>query len=139
MAVKLKFLLLLIALVALPLRGMAAVAAWHCAELQHERSESTGGHDDGHGTHAGHEGQAVADTGHSHDTAVHDEPAGSHGTPAASCSACAACCVGGAVAPAAWISFPPEPPGAGVIAFFERGFTGVVPAQLERPPLVRSL
>ncbi len=147
MAVKLKLLILLVALVALPLRGMAAVAMWHCAQDQHDESALAEGHDhhaqaDGHG----HEGSAhdsrgghEVDQSHDHEAVATGDAGGSQGSPAASsCSACAACCVGGAVVPAGWTSVSPEPRGAGVIAFAERGFTGVVPAQLERPPLVRS-
>lgn len=148
MAIKLKLLILLVALVALPLRGMAAVAMWHCAQDQHEESALAEGHDnhapqDGHGHESGahddHDGHEAGNS-HSHagDVAADGDPAASQGSPtASSCSACAACCVGGAVVPAAWTSFSPEPPGAGVIAFVERGFTGVVPAQLDRPPLAR--
>jgi len=134
MALELKILILLVALVALPLRGMAAVAMWHCPQDQHETAVSADGHGDRHGMH----GEQDAD--HDHDDAAHGEPAQPQGSPtASSCSACVACCVGGAAVPAAWTSFPLEPPGAGLIAFVGQSFTGVVPAQLERPPLVLSL
>ncbi len=134
MVLKFKILILLVALVALPLRGMAAVAMLHCPQDQHETAISADGHGDHHGMHG------EQDAGHDHTFAVHGEPAESQGSPtASSCSACAACSVGGAAVPAAWTSFPLEPPGASLIAFAEQGFAGVVPAQLERPPLVRSL
>lgn len=132
MAAKLKLLILLVALVALPLRGLAAVAMCDCAQDHHEKSALLDGHD--------HYDQNQADHSHGQGGAADGDPAGLQGSPAASsCSACAACCVGGAVAPAAWDSFSLAPAGASVIAFVEQGFTGVVPEQLERPPLARSL
>ena len=134
---KFKILILLVALVALPLRGIAAVAMWHCAQDQHEKSASTDGHGDYHGQPVEQDGHGAD---HAHDAAAQDESSGTQASAAApSCSACAACCVGGALVPSAWSSFSLEAPGASAIAFVPRSFTGVVPAQLERPPLVLSL
>ena len=133
---KLKYLILLVALVALPLRGMAAVAMWHCAPDHREAmTVSAGQPQEAHGAH----GDA---TGHS-DHHDHDATSGAAGEPASpaasACSACTACCMGGSIVPTSWSSFSFAPNGASRIAFFERHFTGFVPAQLERPPLVQSL
>ncbi len=135
----LKMLFLVLALAALPLRGMAAVAMWHCAPGQHD-AEST---------------SADQHAGHDHVHADSSEPAGHHmpamddvsaatsssgeGHAVSTCSACAACCMGAAVTPTAWSFFSFAPIGASRIAFIEPHFTGVVPAQLERPPLAQSL
>ena len=123
MTVRLKTLILLVALVALPLRGMAAVAMWHCAQgdARGTMSQPAGEHEGGH-HHAAAEGGA-------------DHSA--HATSA--CSACAACCIGGAVAPSAWQSLSFAPIGAGRIPFAEQRFTGLVPAQPDRPPLLQPL
>lgn len=129
---KFKVLILLVALVALPLRGMAAVAMWHCA--QDQRDAMSVSVDE----HAGHRG-AHAD-GSGHDSASHEAPDGHPATHAASaCSACAACCAGAAVVPAALTSFSFAPIGASRIPYAEQRFTGFVPAQPDRPPLVLSL
>jgi hypothetical protein len=47
--------------------------------------------------------------------------------------------LGAPVAPTAWSFFSFAPIGASRIAFIEPHFTGVVPAQLERPPHLQSL
>lgn len=134
MTAKLKSLILLFALIALPLRGMAAVAMWHCVQDQRDTtSVSADQHAEDRGMHGDH-----AD--HSHGAAAHENPSEHPASPAASaCSACSACCVGGAVAPAAWPAFSFARIGASRIPFTERRFTGFVPAQLERPPLLQSL
>ena len=134
---KFKFLILLVALVALPLRGMAAVAMWHCMQEQRDAMSVSA---DQHAEHHDHQSHSDQAPDHSHDAATHDESPDHPASPAASaCSACAACCVGGAVVPAAWTSFSFAPIGASRIPFVEQRFTGVVPAQLERPPLLQSL
>ncbi|MBS0336233.1 MAG: hypothetical protein JSS40_05365 [Proteobacteria bacterium] len=136
---KFKFLILLVALVALPLRGLAAVATWHCAQDQRDAmTVSAGPPPDAHGTHG--EAAAGHSDHHSHDTSVQDGSAGETASPAASaCSACTACCMGGSIAPTGWSSLSFLPGGASRIAFFEQNFTGFVPAQLERPPLLLPL
>ena len=130
---KLKTLILLVALVALPLRGMAAVAMMHCGQGNERGAASQsahgGGHD--HGDHA-----AL----HGHEPGSHEDSSGHSSSPvAAACSACAACCIGGAVAPSAWQSLSFAPIGAGRIPFAEQRFTGFVPAQPDRPPLLQRL
>jgi hypothetical protein len=128
---KFKILILLVALVALPLRGMAAVAMWHCAQGKAETAVSA----DSHAGHHKHDDHSAA---HSHEAPSHDDAAEHPASPVAtSCSACAACCMGGTIAPSAWSAFSFAVIGASRIAFVEPHFTGVVPAQLERPPHVQ--
>jgi len=135
MAGKLKTLILLLALIALPLRGVAAVALCDCAQDQHAAiAMSMDQSWDQHGSHD-HAGDHTHD-GPSHDGANHGGDGDQQSSPAASaCGACTACCVGGAVAPSAWISLSSAHIGASRIPFLERRVMGVVPAQLERPPL----
>ncbi len=129
---KLKVLILLVALLALPLRGMAAVAMWHCAQDQRDAmSVSLDEHAEHQGVHA---------DGSGHASTPHEAPDGHPTTHAASvCSACAACCAGAAVVPAALISFSSAPIGASRIPYVEQRFTGVVPARFDRPPRVLPL
>ena len=145
MTVRLKTLILLVALVALPLRGMAAVAMMHCAQGNERGAVSQsaahgGGHD--HGDHAALESAEVADHTalHGHEPGSHEDSSGHSSSPVATaCSACAACCIGGAVAPSAWQSLSFAPIGASRIPFAEQRFTGFVPAQPDRPPLLQPL
>ena len=135
---RLKTLILLVALLALPLRGMAAVAMWHCAQDQREAMTVSADQNAAH-HHGSHADGAVGHSSHD-ESAARDGPVEDPVSPTASaCSACAACCVGGAVVPAAWPAFSFAPIGASRIPFTERRFTGFVPAQLERPPLLQSL
>ena len=55
----LKTLFLILALAALPLRGVAAVAMWHCAQEQHDAMSTSGGHAGHHDAHA-----STDDAGH---------------------------------------------------------------------------
>ena len=131
-------LFLILALAAFPLRGMAAVAMWHCAPNQHDAASASAsehaGHPNSHNDsaeHAGHHAPASDDAaGASTST---DKQVGS------TCSACSACCMGGAIAPTAGSSLTFAPLVASRIAFVEPHMTGVVPVQLERPPLAQSL
>ena len=142
---KLKTLILLVALVALPLRGMAAVAMMHCAEGNERGAVSQqaahgSGHD--HADHAAMESAEVADPAahHGHEPGSQEGSTDHPSSPVATaCSACAACCIGGAVAPSAWQSLSFAPIGAGRIPFAEQRFTGFVPAQPDRPPLLQRL
>lgn len=133
-----KILFLALALAALPLRGMAAVALWHCAQGENgSTAVLANDHVDGHaraepsqpsGYHPlslGESSSATASSGDGHLVAT--------------CSACSACCMGGAVALTAWLPFSFAPIGAGRIAFDEPHFIGFVPAQLDRPPHARLL
>jgi len=139
MTVNFKALILALALAVLPLRGIAAVAMWCCVQNQgtgvtagqvdHGGGHHGGGHHgNGHGSHhekgSGHEHGQQPDAGDLHLSAA-----------ASACGGCVAGCVGGVVAPAAWASLSFPPPGTCRIPFLERRFTGIVPAQLERPPL----
>ena len=135
---KFKLFILLMALVALPIRGLAATAMWHCQADQHDAQSVQSDHH-----HGNHEHEAASEGGQkaggSHHAVAEGAVEPTSSTAASACSACAACCVGGAAAPAAWMSTPVAPIGATRIAFVEPHFTGVVPAQLERPPLAQSL
>lgn len=129
---KFKLLILLVALIALPLRGMAAVAMWHCAEGQRDAMTVPAGQSQV--AHAPH-GDAAGHSDH-HESPAQDSTEGETTSPAASaCSACAACCMGGSIAPTSWSSFLLAPSGVSRITFTEQRFTGFVPARLERPPL----
>ena len=111
-----KLLVLLLLVVALPLRGYAALAVDLCA-----------GHNGGAaGAHAGHH-----DPSSDHE---HEAPDGPSAT-SSSCSHCASCSVGASVAPEAkQISLPVA--GSDRIPFFDQHKSGYVPDHPERPPLV---
>lgn len=134
--------LLILALVALPLRGMAAVTMWHCAQ-QHRDAMSVSA--DLHSGHHGTQEDASADHAAQHAHTAEDAAGGSSAPAdpqvASTCSACAGCCTGGSIAPTAWTSFGFSfaPIGASRIPFIEQRFTGFVPPQLDRPPRVRFL
>lgn len=136
---KLKFLILLVALAALPLRGMAAVAMWHCVQGQHDSAavsaDQHGGHDHAHADSAEPAGHHTPPT----DDVSAASASSGDGQVVSTCSACAACCMGATVAPTDGSFSTFAPIGASRIAFVEPHFTGVVPAQLERPPLPQSL
>lgn len=138
---KFNTLILLVALVSLPLRGMAAAAMWHCVQGPGEAISLTAAQAAGH--HAPHhhappnhtQDHAAADQA-AHGASDGDSPAGgnSHHT--------GSLCIvgtGAAVAPSEWQAFSFAPIGADRIPFFAQRFTGVVPAQLDRPPLLQSL
>jgi hypothetical protein len=138
-----KILFLILAVVTLPLRAVAAVAMWNCGP-DHHGSVVIADHEHAHAgfhvvehDHVGHDPVSHGHGAHEH----HDESLalqdGDNPSPSASaCSACAACCVGGAVALSAWSSFLPAPPGTSRIPFAEQRISGTTPDQLDRPPLV---
>lgn len=115
-----RILILLLILVALPLRGYAAVSLPVC-EMHHGGTPAiqTTVHD-----HSSDEAQV------SHD---HDSDGVSS---ASTCSACAGCCVGPSQAPSAARSAPFGPIGADRILFFGKQVPAHVADQLDRPPLV---
>lgn len=100
-------LLVLLMLVALPLRGYAAGSA--CA--MH------------------HGGAQAAVSAPAHDHASNDAAA------ASACSACAGCCVGPTQASSAQCSAPIDPLGVDRIPFFGKQLPVHVPDRLDRPPL----
>jgi hypothetical protein len=110
-------LILLLMLVALPLRGYAAVAAELCAM-----------HDGG--------AQAAQAAEHDHDSA-HEQGGqnGDHPSTASVCSHCAACSVGASLAPDSARPVAVFHASAGRIPFFGACTSGHVPQRLDRPPL----
>ncbi len=133
---KYKSLVVLILLLTLPLRGLAAIAMWHCGqEMQDVISASAHQHTDHHEQSMETAGEADGHAGHGH--GAQQEPSGEKHS-SHSASACAAVS-GLAFAPQDEGRFAFAPAGASRIPFVGLHFVGVVPAQLDRPPLVRSL
>lgn len=130
---------LLLLLLLVPLRGMAAIAMWHCADNQ-RNSMTVSAHQHAE-PHSSHGEPGVSHSAHQHhESPPHHTPPTEPGSQGASaCSACAACCMGGSISAPGLPSFFFAPLGASRIAFVEPHFTGVVPAQLERPPLAQTL
>ncbi len=142
MTVNLKALILALALAVLPLRGVAAVALWCCAQNQAggaaaAQADHGGGHH-GHGEYASHADDHGAHHG-TYQEANDPAPAADAPVSGSACGGCVAGSVGAAVAHAAWAMHSFPPPGASRIPFLEQRFTGIVPAQLERPPLAPTL
>jgi hypothetical protein len=109
-------LLLVLMLLALPLRGMAAVVASLCSPSP------------GAAAHSQHECCAEGET---HAPAI---PADQGGTAEGTCSHCATCTAGSA-AVADVPAVLPAPVGASPVPFLELRPLGHVPEQLDRPPL----
>lgn len=133
---KYKSLVLLILLLALPLRGLAAVAMWHCGqEMQEAIAASAHQHSGHHDLSMETAGEANGHAGHGVG-AQEEAPAEQHSShPASACAAVS----GVAFVPQNEGRFAFAPAGASRIPFIGLHFAGVVPAQLDRPPLVRSL
>lgn len=111
-----RFLILLLLVAALPLRGYTALAADICAG-HHGGAMAAQATDHEHGSDHGHEAP--------------DHPSSS----SSSCSHCASCSVGASVAvEAKQITLPVA--GSDRIPFFDRRKSGYVPDHPERPPLV---
>lgn len=114
-----KILIVLLMLVALPLRGYAAIAA----ELCHE-----------------HHGGVPATHSPAHDHAADhgdDSQPGSldHSGFTSVCGHCASCCVGASLAPDAASQIAFASAGASAIPFHGSSASGRVPETLDRPPL----
>jgi len=117
------FRILAVALLALavPVQGLAAASAALCMAV------------------GGHDGQDHAAAAHHHDPAA---PAHDHGQASsegqqsgnAHCPPCVSCCAAAAIAPTAKIELPEAPPVA-AIAATQYWIAGVLPDQLDRPPL----
>ena len=112
-----KFLIVLLLLGGLPLRGYAAVAAERC-EAHH--GGTPGAHTAEHDHGPAHEHEAN-DDGHHSMTSV--------------CSLCATCSVGGSLAPDSAHTVAVLPPVADRIPFVGKQASGHVPGRLDRPPL----
>ncbi len=149
-----KTLILFMALAAPPLRGMAAVAMWHCAQDQHDpiyasaeqhaqfhaqspQSPESPESPEGHVDQAAAHDPAHAAHDPAHDPVTNATVPADESTPQVSSHCISA--VGGAAAASVWAAFSFAPVGANRIPFIEQRFVAVVPAQLDRPPLVQSL
>ncbi len=114
-----RWLLLVLLLAALPLRGYAGELMALCE--------------------AHHGGAAVAQE-HAHENggSHHDDSGDRDGLPAHAasvCSICASCCAGASLAPDAPLVALPQAPGSHRITFFDRRPSGFVPEHFDRPPL----
>ena len=114
-----RFLLLVLLLAALPLRGYAGDLMALCEA---------------------HHGAAAAAQEHVHEHGErhHDDSGDGGGTPAHTasvCSICASCCAGANLAQDAPHVVPPQALGTDRIAFFDRRTSGFVPEHFDRPPL----
>jgi len=110
-----KILIVLLVLVALPLRGYAAIAAGLC-DAHHGGIVTAHAHADGHGE--------ASQTGETETTGF-----------ASVCSLCATCSVGASLAPDAARAVAFAPAGASAIPFQGSSASGRVPETLDRPPL----
>lgn len=114
-----KFLILVLLLAVLPLRGYAGELIAQCE--------------------AHHGGAAAAQVqAHEHGSGQQDHSSRGDGTAAqagSTCDICASCCAGASLAPDAnaLVAFPA--PGVDRISFFDRRATGFVPEHFDRPPL----
>jgi hypothetical protein len=115
-----KALILALLLAALPFRGYAGVLTALC-EAHHGGAAASPehGHEHGDGRH--------------HDA---DDGGGAATHTASLCSICASCCAGASLAPDAPPVVALRSPGSEPIAFVDRGASGFVPEQFDRPPLV---
>jgi hypothetical protein len=113
-----RILILLLIVVALPLRGYAAVAAELCAAH----------HGGAQAVHA-----AEHDHDSAHETVGHD---GDHPSSVSICSHCASCSVGTSLAPDSAHPVAAVVAGADRIPFFDARKPGHVPDHPDRPPLV---
>lgn len=113
-----RILILLLVMVALPLRGVAAVAADVCAA---HHGGALSAHADGHDHGSGHEP---------------DAPDSDHSSKASICSLCATCSVGATLAPEPSRPVATALAGADRIPFFDARKPGHVPDHPDRPPLV---
>lgn len=123
----LRFLLLCLMVVALPVQGLAATGAVHCAAM-HERMQTASMHLHHDGSAHDH---AAADAQHEAAPASADLPQGQGGS--FKCSACAACCVALGL-PAGAIVLPHPPAQAFQPAFGSRDPVAFLTGGPERPP-----
>lgn len=130
-----KTLILFLVLTTMSLRAAAAMDMWHCAH-HHESGAAASAalHAQHHGMHgevpadhgSGLSGAGASDAADPVDGSTSSYQLGEH-------------CISGAVAPVEQVLFSFAPVAASRIPFFGHALAGVVPAQLERPPLVRPL
>lgn len=122
MRITARFLILLLLLAALPLRGYAALAVAQC-EMRHGGATMA--------TQAMHEHGADADRA----TSGAVDPDDPSRAASSTCSMCAGCCVGSPVAPHFAYALAVTAPSLDRIPFFVSHSPGHVPGRLDRPPL----
>jgi hypothetical protein len=127
-----RLLLILILVLALPVRGYAASVMMLCGPSG--QSHTVGTMDtSSHGHHTGHEAPA-SDACDQHGVSdVAAEPT-AHDHQSSTCSVCGVCCAG-LLSSKDIATSPHGVVSSGPIAFFDRHFAGFIPATLERPPL----
>ena len=116
---------LLIALtlaLAIPIQGLAAMNAGLCMALGEHQTIADSAYDHA----APHHEQDSTSSQHSHS----DGDAASH----AHCGPCVACCAAATISAPVHV-YPPEPPAAAPLAALSLAPAGVLPEQLDRPPL----
>ena len=106
-------------ILAIPVQGLAAVSAGMCMAM--------GGHDGHHSTSAHDHGDASVAHDHEH-AASQDQQSNAH------CPPCASCCATAAIAPTTGTVLP-EAPLVAAIATAQYWIAGVLPRNLDRPPL----
>lgn len=112
-----RLLLLLVLAFTIPVQGLAAATAGLCMSLGHHGWATAAPHD--HGT--------------DHESGVAESHA-DQSAEGAHCAPCVACCGAASIAPATAVFIPDRRP-AIAIAGAPPAFAGVLPHQLDRPPL----
>lgn len=120
----LRLLLVLAIALAVPIQGVAAVAAGLCMELGHHQDGQASAHD--------HSAVQAHDVHKS--PSADSKPAGDKSADGSHCPPCVSCCAAAVIAPAAHISIPDSFPAAAITAT-QYSIAGVLPEKLDRPPL----
>lgn len=122
----LRLLLVLAIALAVPVQGVAAVAAGLCMELGHHQNGQASAHD--------HSAGQAHDVHKSPSAGGDSKPAGDKSADGSHCPPCVSCCAAAVIAPAAHISIPDSFPAAAITAT-QYSIAGVLPEKLDRPPL----
>jgi hypothetical protein len=124
----LRLLVALLVALTVPIQGIAAVSAGFCMALGHHGTGATAVHDHGSAAHT-HESASAADP-------HHDKAPGnsSSSDSTAHCPPCVSCCAAAAIGLSSPL-FVPEPAPGSIIAVAPVISSGVLPEQLDRPPL----
>jgi len=117
-------LLALLAMVAMPMQGLAAISAGMCMALGHVNGLAAAMH----GPDSGHDAVAAATTGDSIHEGVDHESETAH------CGPCVACCAAAAI-PVAGSIFHPNTISGDRVAFVAASTPEYLPELLDRPPL----
>lgn len=133
----LRWVLFLAVALAVPVQGVAAVAAGQCMAFGHHDGGMAAAHDapnNGHEGGPGHQGHGDGDAYGSPGHESHQAPQQDDGASADHCAPCVACCAAAAISP----SFQPLDPHSGTEFLVEATgtpFSGIAPESLDRPPL----